>query len=343
MGKLSREFHHLFQSRLRTVSAFLCTIPSYWCLLYKHFRKPILGVMDQPIFLFVPPALRPQWLLQFRELAQDSRNLFVCHTAFLQEQVAWQTGLRLPVARYLAVKTDRWRWRPGGEAARAALVVTQPTTRPYFLPLLRRFQEANPGLFSELVGLEEVPSWREGRSDRYKRLAEHRAAIIFPYDVHFVKLLELYSMGIPIFLPSDFYMWAFTWTISDSSVMEDDLAASFRAKEGDPERTDWEPWRHPYPPHCATVGLRHLHPKRCAYWASFSDLARLPHMEYFDSLPDLLMKLRDVDDEETSTTTTSTTSTTTTSIKTTTTTTTRSFSGAAGPCGAFRPGQLERW
>ena len=39
--------------------------------------------------------------------------------------------------------------------------------------------------------------------------------------MHFIKLLELYSMGVPLFLPRDFYMWAFSWTISNPDVMED--------------------------------------------------------------------------------------------------------------------------
>jgi hypothetical protein len=31
-------------------------------------------------------------------------------------QVEWQTGLRLPVARYLAIQTARWHWTPLHEA-----------------------------------------------------------------------------------------------------------------------------------------------------------------------------------------------------------------------------------
>ena len=33
-----------------------------------------------------------------------------------QSQVEWQTGLRLPVARYLAIQTARWHWSPLQEA-----------------------------------------------------------------------------------------------------------------------------------------------------------------------------------------------------------------------------------
>ena len=101
------------------------------------------------------------------------------------------------------------------------------------------------------AGSQEVPAWKAHRPDRYKRLAEHHAAVVFPYDafqlrlwpchamgwekadtsktqefqefatkylkvhplsdlfgnqqtfgeVHFMKVLELYSMGMPIFLP----------------------------------------------------------------------------------------------------------------------------------------------
>ncbi|CAL1162322.1 unnamed protein product [Cladocopium goreaui] len=270
LNRIAREFHHLFRSPLRTVDAFLCSIPIYWCQLYQYFQKPILGVMDQPIFLFVRSELRTAWLDRFRQLAQDPANLFVCHTAFLQMQVEWQTGLRLPVARYLAIQTARWHWTPLHEAA---LVVQQLPHRPFFLPLLKRFQELN-GLKLQMVGLEEVPAWKDHRPDRYKRLAEHRAAVIFPYDVHFMKLLELYSMGVPIFMPVDFFMWSFSWTIADPGVMESSLSPSDAAA-----------------PCCATPGLRHLHPKRCLQLAPYSDLARLPHMVYFRSIPELLYLL----------------------------------------------------
>lgn len=99
-----------------------------------------------------------------------------------------------------------------------------------------------------------------------------------------MKFLELYSLGVPLYVPADFYMWAFSWTIADPGVMEDTLADTARAES----KTEWQ---HAIPPYCATPGLHHLKPDACAYWAPFSDLARLPYIEYFDSLPDLLLQL----------------------------------------------------
>ena len=74
------------------------------------------------------------------------------------------------------------------------LVVQQLPHRPFFLPLLKRFQEVN-ALEIGMTGLEddktepsmpclreEVPSWKQNRPDRYKRLAEYQGAVIFPYD-----------------------------------------------------------------------------------------------------------------------------------------------------------------
>lgn len=298
IGRIAREFHHLFRTRLRTVDVFLCSIPIVWCRLYERFSKPILGVMDQPIFLFVAVSERIAWLDQFRALAQDPKNLFVCHTAFLQEQVEWQTGLRLPVVRYLASHTARWSYKPTGVAATAVLVLSMLPHRPYFLPLLRRFQELNPAFAQlALMGLDEVPAWRSGSRDRYRRIAEHRAAVVFPYDVHFIKFLELYSMGLPMFLPWDFYMWAFSWTIADPSVMEEGIARALRVEWGN-ATAHARPWLHPYPPYCARRGRWHFDPSACAYWAQFSDLSRLPHMDYFASLPHCLALLHAVSDEE---------------------------------------------
>ena len=257
--------------------------------------------------------------------AQDPKNVFVCRdprasfgsylqltccsasgdTAFLQLQVVglavasfpllekscevlWQTGLKLPVARYLAIQTARWQWRaPQEEDLSRILVVQQQLHRPFFLPLLKEFSALNAGTRKlQVVGFEEVPAWKSGRKDRYKRLAEYRAAVVFPYDVHFIKLLELYSMGVPLYLPADFFMWAFSWTVSDPAVMEPAIAQNAS-----------ETWPHP-PPFCATKGLRHIDPARCHYWASYSDIARLPHMAYFASFPDLLLQLHSASNGE---------------------------------------------
>ena len=51
--------------------------------------------------------------------------------------------------------------------------------RPHFLHLLHRFQDVNPelALGLQLVGLDMVPAWRQGRQDRYARLAEYRAGM----------------------------------------------------------------------------------------------------------------------------------------------------------------------
>ena len=193
------------------------------------------------------------------------------------------------MARYLAIKTARWRWKVPQEFVPQILVVQQQLHRPYFLPLLKEFNRLNPiagGL--KVLGLEEVPAWKLGRKDRYKQLAEHRAAVVFPYDVHFIKLLELYSMGVPLYLPEDFFMWAFSWTVADPAVMESSMAPFQNASAS---------WPHP-PPFCATKGLRHLDPERCRYWAAYSDIARLPHMAYFASFPDLVLQLHSASNED---------------------------------------------
>ena len=69
------------------------------------------------------------------------------------------------------------------------------------------------------------------------------------------------------------------------------MADALRRPEGG-SQPPAPPWPHPHAPHCATSGLHHLHPGVCNYWAAYSDIARLPHSEYFESLPDLLRRLR---------------------------------------------------
>ena len=279
--------------------------------------RPCLGLVDQPIFLFVPDEARPAWLDKFLELVSDPKNLFVLFSAFVREQVRWQTGVALPLVRHHALRTFAAASSPGrdgrgvvyggrGRGSAAASVATDDGAadevmyvglahhRPHFLPLIRLFHKVNadhiPSPSLVFLDLSDIPEWRSGASSRYEALARRRAAVVWPYDVHFVKFLELYSLEMPMLVPVDWPMWAFTWTISNPDCMDAKLSARARFADlssssfgGEDERT----WDHPYPPWCAESRLRHLHPTRCLYWAAYSDFARLPHLVYFRNLAHL--------------------------------------------------------
>ena len=127
-----------------------------------------------------------------------------------------------------------------------------------------------------------------GRFLRYTALGTARAAIIFPYDAHNLKLVELYSLPVPILVPADVWMWAFTWTHANPAVMDDALAAEARTL---PNATAY---RHPVPPHCARGGtLHHFSPRVCHYWAAVSDFWRLPGLRHFRTVAELRAMLQE--------------------------------------------------
>ena len=44
------------------------------------------------------------------------------------------------------------------------------------------------------ICVQEVPSWKAHRPDRYKRLAEYHAAVVFPYDAIAQECFAIYSV-----------------------------------------------------------------------------------------------------------------------------------------------------
>ena len=64
-GFAALEQKHLEMDRLAAAfealdletDVFLCAFPTIWCRLHERSSKPVVGYLDQPLFLFVPLAI----------------------------------------------------------------------------------------------------------------------------------------------------------------------------------------------------------------------------------------------------------------------------------------------
>jgi len=165
---------------------------------------------------------RPSWWSRFDALATSGWHFFACYNPFLAAMIEYQTGLTLPVIRLHGLYTDAL-YAPARTSE--VLVVKGPNICVDSACLLNRFSTgsarpetsfsndsahgrrlrsvsdactrlgANGTSQIAFVGLDELGG------APYRVLAAFRAAVLYPYDVALAIFYELYSMGMPLFVP----------------------------------------------------------------------------------------------------------------------------------------------
>ena len=123
-------------------------------------------------------------------------------------------------------------------------------------------------------------------------IVKHKAIVMFPYSVHAYKLTELYSVGIPIFVPS-------AKLIRESGGFGPDRAVTSeifcKLVEHD-ANLDKKMLQHPNSHHPYSPNTEFAEdPEAEMYWLQFSDFYDWPHIQTFDSAKDLEEKLDNLD------------------------------------------------
>merc|ERR1712032_136907 len=158
---------------------------------------------------YVADTDRASFLVAFRELVLDERNLVVANNAYLAEEILWQTGLRVPTLRIHGLHTNAT-WVP---LRSQEVLVSRPGTSGGLQEcVLERFVDANPGYplrFVQFTNLLDPNTTREVYNNTltYEELAEHRALVTFPYDTSLMLFWEFYSMNVPMFVPFQLWRW----------------------------------------------------------------------------------------------------------------------------------------
>ena len=118
------------------------------------------------------------------------------------------------------------------------------------------------------------------------QLANHRAAVLFPYAVMSYGITELYAMGVPLFVPS-----------IHMTMANDDLYPWDRTMTGTKvycgEKNDSIPEKHPLSKH--TQSPESFTKEAKEYWLKFADIHLWPHIQHFDNISDLVVKLEKAD------------------------------------------------
>eukprot|EP00927_Polykrikos_kofoidii_P079210 TRINITY_DN75998_c0_g1_i1.p1 TRINITY_DN75998_c0_g1~~TRINITY_DN75998_c0_g1_i1.p1 ORF type:complete len:995 (-),score=96.91 TRINITY_DN75998_c0_g1_i1:116-2905(-) len=267
----AKRFYSTLRVRLALIDVFVCSMPALWCLLFQLFQKPILGLIPQTLTLWVPKRDRRSFLQLFVEIQARPDVVFAVTHQFLAEQVVWQTnGFRLPVARYVGANTGATYELEHSEQS-GVLVGKRPSI--HFQELIRRFAELNADALSfHFVFMADLPTMNQSMRD----YCAYRAVVYLAYDVNTMMLHELYTCGIPMWVPADLWRHASRFG---------ELYAEHLVFEGISTVAPG----HPFPPFIPD--RQFLDPHIAMYWSAFHEARRLPHLGRFESIPDLLTQL----------------------------------------------------
>lgn len=299
MGDFAAEFEALAGDRFRRVDIFLCTV-AYLCLLAETSNLPVLGYFGHPLLFMVPKnaRVREDFWSRFVRMA-GSRNVgFAVSDPFLQMQFEYQVGApRLPAIRTHALYTGAVHF-----PVRVGEVLVMD--RPHECVLMCFLQRLLPQLDASDKGeAGDSDNWpmMDGRlraagssaypyrfltralTDRsFSTFAQFRAVVLWPYDMDLITFYEFYSMGMPIFMPSDLPKYLFQQDHMDYN-------GRWEGRQADPERPQM------WPLEVAASPFEEGSLEAVRHTLLFSDYFRFPEVQYFSSIPELLKRLPETD------------------------------------------------
>ena len=122
---------------------------------------------------------------------------------------------------------------------------------------------------------------------KFPDLIRHRAIVFLPYAVMTYKLTEMYTMGIPLFIPSMKYYQNIREFGPDRSIFSR-IWCKNRGTLTDAQMLPHPTSIHPYSPNA-------MDKESEFYWLQMADFIQWPHVTYFDDFKDLEEKLSKAD------------------------------------------------
>ena len=119
----------------------------------------------------------------------------------------------------------------------------------------------------------------------YKTLASHRAVVCMPYDTSIFLFNEFYSTNMPVFVPRDLWRWLIGPVTSPTMEYRHWTGDQVQGAKSLGPVPDSSPF---YASIHSPMGV-----EQALEWSMYSDWAMLPHVLYFEGVPDLLLKLMD--------------------------------------------------
>mmetsp|Transcript_91776 Transcript_91776/g.264686 ORF Transcript_91776/g.264686 Transcript_91776/m.264686 type:complete len:719 (+) Transcript_91776:58-2214(+) len=282
--------------------AAICGGPAWLCVMLRSlWSVPMLLYFAWPIAPLIPAGFKTQLLTHVRALAQASSPpvVFVTANWVLAAQFAFQLRVEVPVQRphglYMNQTYSPVR-APGGKhrILISRLGVWSGTSGIALVEMMLEFLQAR-ACAGVRDPFEIVPlGVRLRHADTsvavtYADFAEYLACIFWPWDVMMLLFNELYTLTMPLLLPSNRWMiQLMSHQLSHSEMNWWHLRESVGGMLPDPSG---KPFPLPFKPWIA----KHDGLRPAAYWYSLTDFAQFPYLTYFESLPDMYDQVRSLD------------------------------------------------
>ncbi|CAE8717322.1 unnamed protein product [Polarella glacialis] len=271
---------------LAEVDVFLCSHPSYTCRLFwplvTRADKPLLGFLASAAVLemAVPADDLTQWLRDFRDMAAHPRVQFATCSPLFAEKVRQQVGVVIPVTRFFGfhVMARGSSYLP----SKLSEVLIWKSNNDWIdnwkdfhklLDALSVFKEEESKVHLTFKGLRELRS--PGEAD-YSSLASFRATLFLPYEPSLLAFYEFYHLGMPLFVPdpSVASVYMYNGAVAMSSCTDSIVSPTAPSNE------------------CGCyLHEDESYAMRIACVRGYSDFYRLPHVQLFSSLAELVEKL----------------------------------------------------
>ena len=259
--------------KIASTDAFMCQFPASMCEMWMPFNKTIVFL---PCHRY---SLGRCTIAEWRRLNEhlsslatmaNPRHIISAASVYDQEYIRHYLGIDpLPLYSYSGFYTANNPYKP---------------TRDEILEFGHEFDSG----FSKIANFKIVKVHQLYQRYKLSDLVSHRAAIYLPYAVMSYKITELYSLSIPLFMPSMEYLHHKRTVAGDRTFVTPPYC---RNPSMDKEMKAHPSSIHPYSPNADLEQDAEAE----FYWLQLADFFQFPHIIYFDNVQDLERKLSTTD------------------------------------------------
>ena len=258
---------------IASIDAFYCSYPAVYCELWMPLNKTIVFL---PVHRYnLGRCTKEEWdrldvHLKMMVSMKSPKHIIGAGSVYDQEYMRHYTGLDpLPLYSYSAFYTANNPYNP---------------IRDEIIFVSRMEGGLANKLVAKIKKFKIVDVYKLYSHYQLSDLVHHRAIIYFPYSVMSFKLIEFYSLCVPLFMPSPRFFRNIHAFGADRTTITHGCGSSDIDQLMKPHPTS----THPYSPN--EVGGEAEY-----YWLQFGDFYQFPHITYFDDMQELERKLEEAD------------------------------------------------
>ncbi|CAF3599113.1 unnamed protein product [Rotaria socialis] len=278
--QVHQQFYEAYKNdfEMNQVNVFMCFHPTAMCEVFMPFNRTLIVIASTRYELgrFAKEDWT-RWNKNLQKIASDPRNVVAGNNLYDAEYIRYFTGIKTIVLPSLCAYT-RASYRRN---ERKPFLIGNMNAQNFHSKFMSLLSDS----FNRLkikVSIRHIRDFYK-RHYRYTELAQHPGIIHIPYQVSLMSIFEQYRMNIPLFVPSLDLLteWHYTYQVVNERTWD-----GISRKLGNASRIS------------GVLGPDIPDPNNdldrdaIRYWLKFSDFYQWPHIIYFNSTDDLLIKLK---------------------------------------------------